>query len=85
MHRNPLVTIAVVCCLSLIMQSTTVAEPAGFKILQIGDAAPDFQLPGVDGKDQSSCELDADFSKQTRRDGTKNGFHLSVFPVFGLP
>jgi len=26
------------------------AEPPGFKPLAIGDAAPDFQLPGVDGK-----------------------------------
>ena len=29
------------------------AEPAGFKPLAIGDAAPDFQLPGVDGKEYS--------------------------------
>lgn len=27
------------------------ADPAGFKSLQIGDAAPDFKLPGVDGKE----------------------------------
>jgi peroxiredoxin len=27
------------------------ADPAGFKTLAIGDAAPDFNLPGVDGKD----------------------------------
>jgi peroxiredoxin len=27
------------------------AEPAGFKTLAIGDAVPDFKLPGVDGKD----------------------------------
>ena len=27
------------------------ADPAGFKTLAIGDAAPDFKLPGVDGKD----------------------------------
>jgi peroxiredoxin len=29
------------------------ADPAGFKALEIGDAAPDFRLPGVDGKDHS--------------------------------
>ncbi len=28
-------------------------EPAGFQTLAIGDAAPDFKLPGVDGKDYS--------------------------------
>jgi peroxiredoxin len=27
------------------------AEPAGFRTLAIGDAAPDFKLPGVDGKE----------------------------------
>ncbi len=35
------------------------ADPAGFKTLEIGDAAPDFKLPGVDGKDWSL----ADFAK----------------------
>ena len=35
------------------------ADPAGFKTLEIGDAAPDFRLPGVDGKDYSL----ADFAK----------------------
>ena len=35
------------------------ADPAGFKTLEIGDKAPDFRLPGVDGKDYS---LD-DFAK----------------------
>src|SRR5581483_9633703 len=27
------------------------ADPPGFTTLQIGDAAPDFKLPGVDGKE----------------------------------
>jgi len=27
------------------------AEPEGFKTLAIGDAAPDFKLPGVNDKD----------------------------------
>src|SRR6185295_6245854 len=31
--------------------SQAAAEPAGFKSLAIGDAAPDFKLPGVDGKE----------------------------------
>jgi peroxiredoxin len=29
------------------------AQPPGFQTLQIGDAAPDFKLPGVNGKDYS--------------------------------
>jgi peroxiredoxin len=29
------------------------ADPPGFKTLAIGDAAPDFKLPGVDGKEYS--------------------------------
>jgi peroxiredoxin len=33
--------------------STAAAAPEGFKSLEIGDAAPDFQLPGVDGKEYS--------------------------------
>lgn len=39
--------------------SLAAADPAGFKTLEIGDAAPDFKLPGVDGKDYSL----ADFAK----------------------
>jgi peroxiredoxin len=35
------------------------ADPAGFQTLAIGDAAPDFKLPGVDGKRYSL----ADFAK----------------------
>src|SRR5256885_2038908 len=35
------------------------AQPAGFKTLEIGDRAPDFKLPGVDGKEYSL----ADFAK----------------------
>lgn len=33
------------------------AAPAGFKALQIGDAAPDFDLPGVDGKQHTLKEF----------------------------
>ena len=33
------------------ISSANAADPAGFKTLAIGDAAPDFKLPGVDGKD----------------------------------
>lgn len=35
------------------------ADPAGFQTLAIGDQAPDFKLPGVDGKDHTL----ADFAK----------------------
>lgn len=31
--------------------ASLLAEPAGFQTLAIGDAAPDFKLPGVDGND----------------------------------
>lgn len=33
------------------------AAPTGFKALQIGDAAPDFDLPGVDGKQHTLKEF----------------------------
>jgi peroxiredoxin len=53
-------SIALVGCLIAILVGTAVAaDPAGFKTLAIGDAAPDFKLPGVDGKEYSL----ADFSK----------------------
>jgi peroxiredoxin len=35
----------------LLIASSLQAEPAGFRTLAIGDAAPDFKLPGVDGRD----------------------------------
>jgi len=35
------------------MASVAVAEPAGFRTLEIGEAAPAFKLPGVDGRDHS--------------------------------
>jgi len=33
------------------------ADPAGFKTLAIGDRAPDFKLPGVDGKEYSLADI----------------------------
>ena len=33
------------------------ADPAGFKTLAIGDRAPEFKLPGVDGKDYSLSDF----------------------------
>src|SRR5438477_5755471 len=33
------------------LAQASAADPPGFKSLSIGDAAPDFKLPGVDGKD----------------------------------
>src|SRR4051812_26738702 len=41
------------------VSAVVAADPAGFKTLEIGDAAPDFKLPGVDGKEYSL----ADFAK----------------------
>ena len=37
----------------LLVGQLSPAEPAGFKTLEIGDQAPDFDLPGVDGKKHS--------------------------------
>ena len=39
------------CLAGFAVQATFAADPAGFKTLAIGDSAPDFMLPGVDGKD----------------------------------
>jgi peroxiredoxin len=35
------------------------AEPPGFQLLAIGDPAPDFKLPGVDGKDYTPADFAA--------------------------
>jgi peroxiredoxin len=46
--------LVVAALVSLIgFSSRVLAEPAGFKTLEIGNLAPDFKLPGVDGKDYS--------------------------------
>ena len=37
--------------LAVFASPTFAANPTGFHTLEIGDAAPDFKLPGVDGKD----------------------------------
>ena len=37
--------------------ATAVAQPPGFKTLEIGDRAPDFKLPGVDGRDWSLADF----------------------------
>lgn len=44
----------VLAVVAALCSSTTLrADPPGLKTLAIGSAAPDFQLPGVDGKDYS--------------------------------
>jgi len=43
-------TYAVAFVTALCLSSVALAAPAGFKSLEIGEAAPDFDLPGVDGK-----------------------------------
>jgi peroxiredoxin len=45
------ILVAVICTCTALSQAA--AEPAGFKSLAMGDAAPDFKLPGVDGKEYS--------------------------------
>jgi peroxiredoxin len=37
--------------------AVALAAPEGFKALEIGDKAPDFKLPGVDGKDYSLADF----------------------------
>jgi peroxiredoxin len=49
MSRAGLILIAA-CCLTTGVSAVR-ADPAGVKTLAIGAAAPDFKLPGVDGKD----------------------------------
>jgi peroxiredoxin len=44
---------------AIVVSSVLAADPPGFKTLAIGDAAPDFKLPGVDGEDYTL----ADFAK----------------------
>jgi peroxiredoxin len=50
MSRAALVLLVAVIAL-LVSSSTSRADPPGLKTLAIGTAAPDFRLPGVDGKD----------------------------------
>jgi peroxiredoxin len=57
MHRSSL--LATASLLVITLASALAADPPGFKTLEIGDVAPDFKLPGVDGKDYSL----ADFAK----------------------
>ncbi len=47
--RNLLLCCAAAC--ALIGSVASAADPPGFKTLEIGTAAPDFKLPGVDDKD----------------------------------
>jgi peroxiredoxin len=49
--RSAFLVLLVVVGASAIHSDVGAADPAGFNLLAIGDAAPDFKLPGVDGKD----------------------------------
>jgi peroxiredoxin len=51
MRQFSLLLAAVIAAIGI--HAATAADPPGFKTLAIGDAAPDFKLPGVDGKDYS--------------------------------
>jgi peroxiredoxin len=52
MHRT---VIAILGTWQLLVSGSpaSVAAPPGFKLLEIGDQAPDFNLPGVDGQDHA--------------------------------
>src|ERR1017187_10266357 len=41
----------------LIYSGSALADPPGLKTLPIGSSAPDFQLPGVDGKNHSLADF----------------------------
>ena len=43
-------------CLFLCVASTLAQKPTGFTTLQIGDAAPEFDLPGIDDKNHQLSE-----------------------------
>jgi peroxiredoxin len=43
----------ITCCAAFQLVSAVSAEPPGFQTMSIGAAAPDFNLPGVDGRDYS--------------------------------
>lgn len=49
--RFKLFACAVLSLLALLVTPNIQAAPPGFKPLEIGDQAPDFKLPGVDGKE----------------------------------
>lgn len=50
--------VCVVVLLSLLHSSTSAADfPPGFQQLAIGDAAPDFELPGIDDRDWSLADF----------------------------
>ncbi len=48
--------ISLAICL-IVASPSTAAHPPGFTELSIGDAAPDFKLPGIDGRDWSLGDL----------------------------
>ncbi len=54
---RPMLAFAPFALMAMIATRTPVqADPPGLKPLAIGSAAPDFRLPGVDGKDHSLAE-----------------------------
>ena len=56
MNRVPK-TLAIAILALIPSTSTAVADPPGLKTLPIGSAAPDFHLPGVDGKTYSLSDF----------------------------
>lgn len=48
-----LLSVLALSWLALLLPAALWAQPAGFRTLEIGDRAPDFNLPGVDGKEYS--------------------------------
>ncbi|HEX5104055.1 MAG TPA: redoxin domain-containing protein, partial [Pirellulaceae bacterium] len=51
--RQSIAILVLLSCTWLAAPEAAFADPEGLKTLAIGDAAPDFKLPGVDGKEYS--------------------------------
>lgn len=56
--KRPLISIALILLSSLTTIAVAADFPPGLQTLQIGDDAPDFHLPGIDGKDWTLEDFD---------------------------
>jgi peroxiredoxin len=49
--------LAAMAVVIMLLPARAWAQPAGFRMLNIGDSAPDFRLPGVDGREYSLADF----------------------------